>query len=123
MSGEVFKMTELAGSGRAMLARPYGPDNAMAVPADIDTIAYAAHVKGNATPFTSGSLTVADVLLDTPVAWDVDDTGYTFIWPAPGTLWPTAGTTYRIIVTFTPSNGDPAYLLVWEVRAIAPEGE
>lgn len=125
MPAGLFLFDQFAGVSRGLLARPRRPDNTDATRDNILSIAYAAHIEGNATPFLSGSLTVADVMFNTGQTWTVDDDGAYFIWAAPGTLWPDPNVLYRIIVTWTPVvvvPSVPAFKMVWRARTLSLTG-
>lgn len=124
MSAEHLSITAWAGISEGLLSRPRLRDDTDATSENIASITYASHVKGVDNPHATGELTVADVMHATPQrsdSWTSDTTGYTFAWQAPGSLWPTAGVEYRLIVTFTPTDGEP-FVEVWAVQAKSQTG-
>ncbi len=109
----IFEFCAFAGSGRGLRARVIQPSGDVALLADIDTITYESINISDGTDVDSGSLVVADVMLTEPAGWNIEEEGYTFLWQAPGTLWPDEGKVYRIIVTFTTIDAI-AFKLAWE---------
>jgi hypothetical protein len=80
--------------------------------ADISTITYKLFDLDGSTPTTateSGSLTVANVVLDTPVTtnviWTKDTTGYNFIHDLTNTWFPNPNRRYRMEYTVTLTGG------------------
>lgn len=122
MSGDIFRFTEFCGSGRGLIAGPILPNNQIAKKSDISVISYEVKNITDNTPSVTGSLDVDDVMFDTPQPWDYDKRGYTFLWRAPGTLWPLPKKSYRVKVTFTtvPALGSISFFLVWQVDTIDP---
>lgn len=111
-------------SGRGLLARPVLPNNIVATRDMIDSISYAVYDLADVSdPTFTGNLVVADVMLTEPATWTIDTKGYTFLWGAPGSLWPNAGT-HRIIITFNvkPANGGYIFIEVYEATAKDPLG-
>lgn len=123
MSEDIYRFDEWAGSGRGLEARPIMPNDIVALLSHIQSITY--EVNDILIPGTivSGSLDPDDVMFEEAQAWDKDDEGYTFLWNAPGTLWPTAGKKYRIVVAFvqTALQGGNTFLRVWEVTTKNPK--
>lgn len=125
---EVFSFERFAGSGKGLRARPILGDGEAATPENIYSISY--RVRNVTDGLTSGStdLDVDEVLFATARAWTKYRNGYTFLFNAPGTLWPDPNKVYRILVTFVPkdANGDAdtqrAFTEVWEVTTTDPLG-
>ncbi len=119
---DVFRFKEYAGSGRGLQARPILPGNRIAFLVDIDTITYAVYNTTDRGPAVTGTLVPADVMLAAVATWARDTKGYSFLWPAPGSLWPLAGKVYRVVVTFHLVNVDEgdAFIEAWEVTTTDP---
>lgn len=115
----VFTFCEMAGSSRGLQARIVLADDSAALRDDITAIGYAVYNVTDETGPVTGVLDPVDVMLTALAEWDVDDVGYSFIWQAPGTLWPDADKQYRIAVTFLTSaeHGAVDIIQVWEVEA------
>lgn len=113
---------QFTSSGTGLMARIILTTDEIGYQSDIASIAYEVFVNGaSQAPAVTGSLTVADVMLTALADWSHDEDGKTFHWDAPGTLWPTAGTTYVIVCTFTPQSGSgAAFKLAWRVAATDP---
>lgn len=81
--------------------------------ADIDTITYKVFDRDSDTPDTpvvaETSLTVADVMLDTPVTtaviWTKDTTGYNFIHDIAASVFTTGGHQYEVEYKVTTTGG------------------
>jgi hypothetical protein len=113
----VESFTVFAGSGKGLTARPIGPDDVEATADNLESITYESFDEATSTLVASGTLVIADVMLEEPGTWPKDTTGYTLLWPAPGTLWPTADKRYRVQLTFTPLDEDvPPYFLAWQAN-------
>lgn len=125
MAADVTRFEEFAGSARGLIARLILPNNAIGYKVDVQSISYA--VNDVAVPGTvvTGSLDPDDVCFATAQVWNKDSKGYTFLWDAPGSLWPTAGKYYRIAVTFTltAAHNSRSTILVWEVQTHNPKGD
>lgn len=130
MSGEAFAFAEFANSSRGLMARVILPNNVMAVLADIASITYAVYDKTAGTGPVTGTLTVSEVMYATAQAWGRDLLGYCFLWPAPGTLWPSPRRRYKVVLTFTMVNPYPAspslagksFILVYQPETKDPSG-
>lgn len=123
MKAEVFKFEEFAGSGKGLLAAPILVDNELAVLDDIDSISYRV-IKLSDGSEVSGSIDLS-AMKSTPQPWNRDSVGYTFLWNAPGTLWPDPNEKYRIIVTFNtvPALGGFSFIKIWQVSTVDPDTE
>lgn len=121
MADTIFRMTEFAGSGRGLKARPYNGDGTLATSANISSIAWAATNADTGAAVGSGSLSPVSSYMTAAATTSDDDPNfeYTFLWDCPGTNWPTAGSVYRVVVVFTPASGNP-HKHVWEVTAKSP---
>lgn len=108
MSAEILQFSVAILSSRGLLARAILPNNAVAVKADIDSIQFSVKKRGSSAPAETGTLNVAEMMLDAPAPWSKDKKGYTFLWPAPGTLWPDEAQ-YRITITLVIKTPYPAY--------------
>jgi hypothetical protein len=118
MAASEFKFEEWAGSARGLCARPIRGQKTPIVAADVQSVRYESWDVDAKTLVASGPLTVADVMLAALAPWSYDDVGYTFLWEAPGTLWPVAGKSYRVIVyyTLTPLFNNNTFIRVWRVK-------
>ena len=119
---DVYRFKEYAGSGRGLMARPVLPGNRIAFLADIESIDYAVYNTTDGGPAVTGSLVVADVMLAAVDTWARDGKGYSFLWPAPGSLWPLAGKVYRIVVSFhlKEDGAGDVFIETWEVTTTNP---
>jgi hypothetical protein len=117
--------TVYAGSGIGLMARVLKTTDAYMYREDVASIAYEVFVDGaSQSPAVTGSLTVATVMLTALTTWGKDSIGKTFHWDAPGTLWPTADTTYVVVCTFTPQSGDgEAFKVKWIINAVDSRDE
>jgi hypothetical protein len=125
MRVEVMEWDEIADSARGLLARPILPGNIIALREHIDTITYEIYKVGSSDPPVTGILDVADVMLVAPSGkktWRKDEIGFTFNWQADGSLWPTAGESYQIIVIFTTKStyGSKTFKRIWRVNTKDP---
>ncbi len=94
-----FNTFELSGKG--LFARPLLLNTKIpAFRADILSIDYDVFNITDVSGPVSGTLSVAGVMYTALQPWDKDDEGYSFWWPAQGTLWPIANKRYRIRITF-----------------------
>jgi hypothetical protein len=79
--------------------------------ADLASVSYRVFNETTNAEVTAGaqSLTVADVVVDTPVTsqeiWTQDTTGYNFLHDLPPTSFPDGGHIYRVEYKFTFANG------------------
>lgn len=80
--------------------------------ADISTITYKLFNLDGDTPSTaieSGSLTVSDIIIDTPVTstaiWTKDDVGYNFLHDISNSFFPTPNARYRMEYEITLTGG------------------
>lgn len=127
MSVHIVECQAFAGVNVSLMGRVEGDNGANVTQAAISSIAYSVGTltvedDGEETfaETASGSLTVADVVFDTlqtDARWDRDATGYNFRWTAPGSLRPTAGDTYRFVVTMTQSGGG-LIVCKWDVPTV-----
>lgn len=125
MTNLALKFYEWAGSSRGLQSRPMLADNTPLYQSGVDSISYDVYnVTDNLGPVT-GTLDPNEVMFAALQEWEKDDEGCSFIWQAPGTLWPLANKTYRIVVTFltTTDHGSVEIIHVWEVITRNPEGE
>jgi len=121
MYAEPFLFEEYAGSGRGLIAAPIFLDNLLALRADIDAISFKV-IKLSDSSEVTGSVPLSAMKV-AAVPWDRDDVGYSFLWNAPGTLWPDPNEKYRIIVIFTVTValGGYSFIKTWEVSTKDPE--
>ncbi len=117
----VTEFKVLAASARDLIAAPLNSGNVLALRGTITSISYETYAKGSNALLASGTLDKAVVMFTSAQSWSLDTIGYTFLWNAPGTLWPLANKKYRIVVTFTPTTGNP-YVLVWEADTTSTTG-
>ena len=106
------------GSPASVLAYVTGNDGAAIAQAGIASIQRTVYDLSSATPAAAvavDALTVADVVLDTPGAWDIDEAGYNFADAVEAAIFAAADRVYRIVYLFTPVAGEP-----WVVPAIVP---
>lgn len=124
MHAEIFKFQEYAGSGRALVGALRFFDNTLTLLEHIASISYKVVKLSDGTVVTG--IVPLNAMKSAPVPWRRDSYGYTFLWNAPGWLWPTAGERYRIIVTwitvptYTPAPSAP-FIKVWEVTTLDPD--
>jgi hypothetical protein len=117
MENLVESFTVFAGSGKGLTARPIGPDDVEATADNLASVTFESFDEVTGLLVASGIIAIAAVMLADYVPWSKDLIGYSFRWPAPGTLWPAAGGRYRVQVTFTPSDLTvPPYLLAWQAN-------
>lgn len=81
--------------------------------------------RSSATPdtlVTALTVTITSAIQDTPVTdrkiWDVDDTGYNFLFDVAGTNFPTSGKVIAVEVTWT-TTGSKSWTYRWEGPVIA----
>lgn len=92
--------------------------------ADVGSIQYTCTELDSGEEVATRALTVADVVFDALQAddprWDVDAAGFNFEYTAPGSDFPSGGTTYRIEILFTPPapNADQAFFVVHQHTTI-----
>jgi hypothetical protein len=98
--------TSRPGAARGLQARPILADSLTMYLADVASISYTVtNLTDGGSPVT-GTLTPADVMFDTKqIPWTEDRIGYTFLWQAPGSLWPTASKQYHIDVHLVGTDG------------------
>jgi len=121
MNAGAFEFDEYAGSARGLFARPVMPGNIIALREHIQAIKYEVFLDGGSLG-TPVDLVVADVMLTALAEWRLDKIGYSFVFEAPGTLWPLAAKRYRVVVTFTQTSlaGGKNFILVWQVNTKDP---
>jgi len=116
--------TGYAARGFTILARIVGHDGAAITQSATSSITYAVYDRTSNAPqtaLTTGSMTVASVVFDTlqtDVRWVADTTGYNFRYDAVGSIVPSPGRVYRVIVTFTPSSGQ-AFQAIWDHTTVS----
>jgi hypothetical protein len=125
MSVDVMEWDDFANSSRGLLARPILPNNVIALREHIATITYKAYNKTDGGAPVTGSLDPAEVMLTAPSGkntWSKDQIGYTFLWPAPGTIWDEPGKLYQIVLTFTTTValGSKSFDRVYKVTTFDP---
>lgn len=93
--------------------------------ADLSSITCAIYDLSSSTPDTATStptVTISSAIIDTPVTdgviWDVDSTGYNFLFDFAATAFPTGNHRYRIEFKFT-TTGSAVLWLVYEGVALA----
>lgn len=101
-------------SAAVFMALIRGSDRDLILQADLSSITYSVtDLSDDSNPVTADTLTVANVILDTPVTDDIawlekfpgDTIGYNFIFEAPKTWFPAGGKTYRVEFIFQPTTG------------------
>ena len=102
-------------SAAVFMALVRGSDRELILQADLTSITFTVtDTSDDSNPVSSDTLTIASVILDTPVTDDVawleafpgDTTGYNFIFEAPKTWFPEPDTTYRVEFIFRPTTGE-----------------
>lgn len=122
---EPFFFDEYAGSSRDLICAPKRTQKLLYLAPDIAAITYLVnHFPQGGAPQEPGQMgnVPLSAMLATPVEWHRDKLGYSFIWTAPGTLWPTPGQQYRLILTFTTSValGGKPFIKTWHVTTFDP---
>lgn len=108
MSADVLAFLVFANSSRGLMARVILPTNVIAVKADIAVIEYSVFDKLTGEPPAVGTLDVDQVMYSAAQPWSKDNLGYTFLWPADGSLWPDPNKRYRVKLVFTMVDPYPA---------------
>lgn len=119
---------EWAGSSRGLLARPILPNNVVALRTHIASIVAEVYNLTDGGAPEVVPLVVNDVMLTAPSGkdtWGKDQIGYTFNWPADGSLWPDPDKDYKVVITFTcnatiPALEDKEFIRVWQNHTYDP---
>jgi hypothetical protein len=129
MASNILIFEEFAGSGKGFLARPILPNNAPAFRSKIGEIGYT--VKNmNSGVLVTGPLDPAVVMMEALVPWRYEtgpNTGYSFLWAVPGSLWPVPGDPYRIVIDYLVDDPGTqfdgfAFKLAWQNNCKDPLG-
>lgn len=120
---EILKFDQWISSARGLISKVVLPSNVLGLREHFASGSYSVTKLGSADPPATGPLDIATVMFVAPQTWSRDPQGMTFLWQAPGTLWPTVGN-YRIVITLvtTPLLGNLGILLVFEANAKDPLG-
>jgi hypothetical protein len=126
---EIFRWVDFANNARPLVSRPILPwtFNSPAFKQHIHSISLSVYVGGvlQGSPIT---LDVDKVMFEDRQEWGKDRNGYTFLYPAPGSLWPDPDKTYRVVITFVPKDDDGGplathtFIEIWEVTTISHLG-
>lgn len=118
---DIFRFEVFANSARGLIARPVMPNNVVAVKSNIASINYTVKdmVTGN---LVTGALDPNLVMFDTAQTWKYDKLGFTFLWVAPGSLWPLADRDYAISVVFVQQMllGGNSFIEAWRAATKDP---
>lgn len=122
MSATIVRSEEWIGASKGLMGKIKLPSNLIALRADIATVTYSVKLMGSANPPVTGNLDPAIVMLVATAPWNRDPEGHSFLWEAPGSLWPDPGT-YRVTVTFTTTVllGSKPIIELWEIEAKDPD--
>lgn len=124
MNAKIFPFDVWAESGQNIVAAIFAVANAITLREHIDSMSYRVVdiTPTSPDPVQTGSVPI-EAMMVAPVDWNKNREGYSFLWMVPGSLMPTPGHKYRIIITFTLDAlyGGDSFKLVWEGRAKDPE--
>ena len=102
------------------LAQLTEEDATLIVQADVyGTITYTCYDENDPdTVIVTAALVVSDVIIDSPVAWSKDSTGYNFKYISPGSHRPEGGRTYghEFILTLDNGSGSAGNIIAWKYQ-------
>lgn len=106
-------------SGAVVMARVRGSDGSYVQQADLSKIERTISTPGNVGTATNIDITasVFDTLQTSDPRWTVDTTGYNFRDTVSATDLPLANVTYRVEYKFTPTSGQP-FWVVYELTTL-----
>lgn len=123
MSTNTIKSEGFPNSSIVYLAAVYGANRKLVKQADLDSIRFAVTDTTDGKEIANGNLRIEEVVHDAAETNDSvwlkshpgDNAGFNFEVEIPNTWFPAAGTTYRAVFTFRPTNGkDYEFLSVLE---------
>ncbi len=122
---DIMVWDEFAENSRGLMARPIMPNNVVALREHIATIQAEVYNRTDGGAPTIVPLTVNEVMLTAPSGkgtWNKDEIGYTFLWPADGTLWPDPAKVYQVVIRFTTvlALGSKQFVRVWRANTFDP---